>query len=409
METGMVHPSFFARLILGDGTRTPQRVRLGQLLGVVWIVFIIFPIIDLIQRPISWPERVFLLFGIALFIGLWIRVAVMRTGIEKPFTPARWACVAALYLLAITLCVTAGGAAWFGLFYYFESTIGWLRPRIAMRFIALTAVTVLVLGIAFHEPPLDLSANVLLTILIGSLIISMFSMVRTNAELRAAREELARLAVAEERLRFSRDLHDLLGHSLSLITLKSELAGRLATVAPERAASEIRDIEQVARKALREVREAVAGYRQPTLAGELAGARTLLTAAGITCTVERVPDDLPTHVDALFAWAVREGVTNVIRHSHARRCTIAFDRDDETASLTLSDDGRGATATAEDNAPRRIGGSGLAGLAERVTAAGGAMDIGPQPGGGFRLHLTVPLHAREDTPPVATDAMEATA
>lgn len=402
--------SFFASALFGNGRYVPRRVQLGRLMGAVWAVFLIYPLIDLYQRDYSWPERVLLLLGLAAFTGLWLTIAIFSNGreLDEPFSRIRWAGVAVFYLLAVALSI-ASGMSWQGLFYYFVSTVGWLRPRIAARIVGLAAATVLVLGIAFHQSTLNLSANVIQTILIGFLIISMFQLVRTNAELRAAREELARLAVAEERLRFARDLHDLLGHSLSLITLKSELAGRLTTVAPERAASEIRDIEQVARKALREVREAVAGYRQPTLGAELAGARTLLTAAGITCTVEHAPDDLPTSVDALFAWAVREGVTNVIRHSHARRCTIAFAHDDETAALTLTDDGQGATTERDEVAPRRIGGSGLAGLAERVAAAGGQMEVGPLPGGGYRLHVTAPLRTPDEAASRHGDAMAATA
>jgi two-component system sensor histidine kinase DesK len=379
-------------------------------MGVVWIVFLMYPIIDLFQRPFSWPERVLLLLGLAVFTGLWLAIAIFRNGRElnATFSRNQWGGIGVLYLLAVVLSV-ASGFAWQGLFYYFESTVGWLRPRIAVRIIGLTAITVLVLGIIYHQSMLGLSANVLQTILIGFLIMSMFQLVRTNAELRAAREELARLAVAEERLRFARDLHDLLGHSLSLITLKSELAGRLTTVAPERAASEIRDIEQVARKALREVREAVAGYRHPTLDAELVGARTLLTAAGIACIIEPVSDDLPTTVDALFAWTAREGVTNVIRHSHARRCTIALRRDGETASITITDDGRGSDGH-DPNAPRRIGGNGLPGLAERVAAAGGQMEVGPQPGGGYRLSVTAPLRIQDESPSTpGTESMEATA
>src|SRR6185437_1812303 len=144
----------------------------------------------------------------------------------------------------------------------------------------------------------------------------------TNRELRRARQELAQLAVTEERLRFARDLHDLLGHTLSLIALKSELAGRLVRLAPERAAVEIGDVEAAARQALYEVREAVAGYRQPTLAGELQAAHEMLDAAGIVLTLDAAPAPLPLRstVEGMLAWTVREGVTNVIRHSRARHC-----------------------------------------------------------------------------------------
>ncbi len=211
-------------------------------------------------------------------------------------------------------------------------------------------------------------------------------LVLTVRELHAARREIARLAVNEERLRFARDLHDLLGHSLSLIALKSELAGRLLPTAPERAAAEIGDVERVARDALREVREAVTGYRQPTLAAELRGAAAMLAAAGITADLDDPPAALPPPLAALFAWAVREGVTNVIRHSGARRCAVRIARADTTVALTVTDDGRG---TGDDAAA----GSGLAGLAERVAACGGTMEAGAAPQGGYRLRVVVPFAA----------------
>lgn len=121
-------------------------------------------------------------------------------------------------------------------------------------------------------------------------------------ELHATRAELARLAVMEERVRLARDLHDLLGHNLSMITLKSELAGRLLIQEPARASQEIHEVEEVARQTLREVREAVAGYRQPTLSGELDGARQMLSAAGIAYQVEYTAGALPPPTDAVLAW-----------------------------------------------------------------------------------------------------------
>jgi two-component system sensor histidine kinase DesK len=223
--------------------------------------------------------------------------------------------------------------------------------------------------------------------------------VATAEELRAAREELARRAVAEERLRFARDLHDLLGHSLSLITLKNELAGKLLPHAPERAAKEIGEAEAVARRALREVREAVAGYRQPTLVEELHGAEEMLAAAGIACRVEYSAGLLPKSVDALLAWAVREGMTNVIRHSRARHCAIRIAREAGMARAEVRDDGRGP-ARAQDGGGTTVGGSGLAGLAERVgDFAGADFAAGPLPEGGFCLRVGLPLRdegAREE-------------
>ena len=163
-----------------------------------------------------------------------------------------------------------------------------------------------------------------------------------NAELTEARAELARTAVAQERERFARDLHDLLGHTLSVIALKAELAGRLLPDRPEQAATEVHEVEQVARAALGEVRQAVSGYRQPTLDGELAGARMALSAAGIRAEVERAPVTLDPEVEAVLAWAVREGATNVIRHSGAKRCTVRISAGLADAGVEVIDDGRGS-------------------------------------------------------------------
>jgi two-component system, NarL family, sensor histidine kinase DesK len=193
-------------------------------------------------------------------------------------------------------------------------------------------------------------------------------------------------------------LHDLLGHSLSSIALKSELAGRLLPADPDRAAVEVHDIEGVARKALREVREAVTGYRQPTLDEELAGAREMLEAAGISCETERNVGVLPNDVDAVLAWAVREGTTNVIRHSHATRCQIRLIQDGEQIHAEITDDGLGAPSEGDETHPS---GSGLSGLAERVAANYGIFEAGSRPEGGFRLHVSLPLGTEPSTGPAS--------
>lgn len=218
-------------------------------------------------------------------------------------------------------------------------------------------------------------------------------------QLRQARGEAARLAAAEERLRIARDLHDLLGHSLSLIVLKSELAGRLAEQGSgrvaEEVAREVADIESVARQALVEVREAVTGYRRRCLADELDAARAALTSAGISLTVKTAGTPLPADLDELFAWAVREAVTNVVRHARATRCRIDLSHGEAGAVLAVTDDGR---AGPYGEARRAGAGSGLTGLAERVEAAGGTVEAGPVgagPGGaGFRLRVAVPRMTR---------------
>ncbi len=228
------------------------------------------------------------------------------------------------------------------------------------------------------------------TALLGLAALGLRRMVDLTRELDAARQELARLAVSEERLRFSRDLHDLLGHSLSLIALKSDLVRRMVggkQAAPEipDIAQEISDIESVARRALTEVREAVSGYRRQTLATELNCALETLGIAGIHAALTADTPPMSGTVEALLGYVVREGVTNVVRHSRARRCEITLRRAGDVVQLDILDDGVGATDTA------RSSGSGLVGLRERITATGGSLHASSESDGGFRLTATVSL------------------
>ena len=237
-------------------------------------------------------------------------------------------------------------------------------------------------------------------------------------ELRRTQSEVARLAaadaVADERLRFARDLHDLLGHSLSLIVLKAELARRLLERgdADKRAHLEVTDLEETARRALIEVREAVAGYRARSFRTEVDRGRAALAAAGIEVTVAGVPalagaDEpsganslssagaparavFPPAVDEVFAWAVREAVTNIVRHSGARHARIEVTTGDARATLEVSDDGPDAKDW-DWLAAARAGSSGLLGLQERVAAVGGRLAAGPTAGGGFRVAVIVPF------------------
>ncbi|MEU8120131.1 sensor histidine kinase [Spirillospora sp. NPDC049024] len=214
-----------------------------------------------------------------------------------------------------------------------------------------------------------------------------------HQEAYAARDALARLAVTEERLRFSRDLHDLLGHSLSLIAVKSELAKRTVRDDPDRAGAEMADVQRAAREALREVRAAVRGYRSVELDAELAGVRAVLEAAGVRCEIGRLPDGLPPAVRSVLAWVIREGATNVIKHSEARHCTVGLEvygapsggdaLYGDSVVLEMRNDGvRGAETAA---------GSGLTGLTERVAVLGGEITAGRHGRDGYLLRAAVPL------------------
>jgi two-component system sensor histidine kinase DesK len=205
-----------------------------------------------------------------------------------------------------------------------------------------------------------------------------FGVIRTNQALAHARSEVARLAAENERTRIARDLHDLLGQSLTAITVKAGLARRLAQLDdPERAAVEIAEVEELSRRSLADVRAAVAGHRDVTLAGEIATAREVLRAAGIVAELPGSVDVVPPSLSELFGWVTREGITNVVRHARASHCTIRVDR----SWIEIVDDGRGGMAGA---------GNGLTGLRERVDAAGGAVQIDGMPFRGWRLRVDVP-------------------
>ncbi|HYB26489.1 MAG TPA: histidine kinase [Solirubrobacteraceae bacterium] len=197
-----------------------------------------------------------------------------------------------------------------------------------------------------------------------------------NRALAEARAELARLSAENERIRIARDLHDLLGHSLTTITVKAGLARQLGEIDPARAVQEISEVETLARRSLSDVRAAVTSYRDVTLLGELATGRELLRAAGIAADLPRAVDVVDPSHQELFGWAVREGLTNVVRHARASACAIHLSPD----AIEIVDDGVGGPAA---------NGNGLEGLRERVGALGGVVDAGPLEPKGWRLRVSL--------------------
>ncbi|MFD4728009.1 sensor histidine kinase [Streptomyces seoulensis] len=202
-------------------------------------------------------------------------------------------------------------------------------------------------------------------------------------EAERAREVQARLAVAEERLRFGRDLHDVLGRNLSVIALKSELAVQLARRGRPEAVEQMAEVQRIAQESQREVREVVRGYREADLTAELAGAKGVLGAAGIECSVRAEDVVLPVPVQSALAWVVREAATNVLRHGDARHCAVELVTGKDHVVLTVENDGAGGVAGS--------GGSGLAGLRERLAAVGGTLTAGPAGEDRFRLDARVPM------------------
>jgi two-component system, NarL family, sensor histidine kinase DesK len=400
------------------GSRRP-----AYLAAVAWLIWLplLVPMVNALLESRPTPLRLALsLAGAALFAGIYVWTALRNAQQVIGATPvpartdlALWLPVVVMLLLSLVL-TEVDGAAWGGLFIFtVAAAMGRLPTRQAAALLVGVAALTVFYGWRRHAAVVESLSNVFWISLAGLATLTMVWSIATSRRLREEREELARFAaVTEERLRIARDLHDLLGHNLSLIALKSELAGRLVAQAPERAATEIGDIERVARKALREVREAVAGYRQPTLASELHSAREVLAAAGITYRLEGAATIgmLPAPIEGTLAWAVREGVTNVVRHSHAHTCTIRLWRDAATATagtlagVEIADDGVGTVAetTGVSGVSASPAGNGLRGLAERVTALGGHCEAGVRiagrAGSGFRLAATVPLGSGASSP-----------
>ncbi len=259
----------------------------------------------------------------------------------------------------------------------------WSGARRPVQAICATAFCA---GAALADPGawstgLLVSVGVWATVLLG--IHSSVWSLEVMRRIDGARQTASRLAVAEERLRIARDLHDVIGRNLAVVALKSELASRYAEEVPE-AKAELQDIRQIVRRSQEEVREVVNGYRDTSLASELEGAASVLEAAGITCRIQQDIDDrlLASEVRAGLGWSIREGVTNVIRHSRATVCTIRLLRDEEKVQLTVGND------RALDDCDGT--GTGLVGLTQRLDRIGGSLRHGLEPKGTYRLQVTVP-------------------
>ena len=356
-------------------TRPPLWRRLAW--SVPWLVFQVFPVLDLVTTPRPLLARVVIGAALAAF-------TVAYLGVLGRFAEPRGVRPDFVVVVVLATALSAGlGTSYAGLWIYVSAAAAAsLSEKLVWPVTGAATLASLVVVLSWQD-----WTSLFLPVLCPLTAATLWGtrhLITVNAELREAREELARNAVAEERSRFARDLHDLLGHSLSLIALKSELARRLAPADAERAGAEMADVEAAARRALAEVRDAVSGYRQVSCGQAVAEARAALTGAGISF---RGPDRLPVlpgPVDAALGWVVREATTNVLRHSHARTVTVTLAEDGVGAVLTVLDDGRGP---AEGTAP----GSGLTGLRERVAAVDGSLTGGAAPGGGYRLRAEVPL------------------
>jgi two-component system, NarL family, sensor histidine kinase DesK len=375
-----------------SGGFDPERASpLSTLRRAVWtslglVYLFLWPLSDLFGNHHSTTRIVLGLLALASYAGSFIGLVLVNNPWTGVTTRPTWVMLGVTAVLA-TAYTLLFGDSYSGLPIYLGVACAMtLPPQWAGRAVGGTAVLTLLLCLAIGAPGGTTALLTFETLTIGLLMLAFRTSRILVVQLREARGEVARLAANEERLRISRDLHDLLGHTLSLIVLKSEVATRLADRDPARSLAEVHDIETVARQSLADVREAISGYRQRNLADELRNSRTALAAADVELTITTSGTPLPDQVDGLFGWAVREGVTNIVRHAQARTAAIMIRRQGDTAVLEITDDGAAGPSAAPGN--------GLRGLGERVEVSGGTVEAGPRPGGGFRLAVRVPL----DTP-----------
>jgi two-component system sensor histidine kinase DesK len=384
--------------------------QLWRLYQHAWLVCLFFPLVALLQEPVSLGH---LAAGLLALVGfatgytwlMWPHPVSQEARVRSSFS---FLLLGMLGTLALVFSLLYG-LAWLWLFIGVSAIAGLLLPmRAAFVLIVLLTLFPLVLTLTMHGGVTGvdwwwLIAFLLLVRGIGLDMIGVARMGNAIRELHTARRELARLAVIEERVRLSRDLHDLLGQTLSVITLKSELAEGWVQEEPERCAQELAEIERLSRQMLREVRKTVAGYRQVSLTNEVDAAQQLLEAVGIECLIEQTTEDLPSAIDAALAWTVREGVTNVLRHSRARQCCIRLTRnrgEQESYCAEVINDGEGQEVVCQTRQGQHTEpGNGLSGLRERVTLLGGSLEAGVLAVSGsqyFRLRVTVPLQSRQE-------------
>ena len=340
----------------------------------VWLIYIVpFALTPLYARrwnhPAGWAMCIAasLLLAALYFRSYWVR------GRELMLV------CAAMVAMGIAFWPISQGAG--SMFIYAAGSIGYLeRVRFAAVGVVLIPFIVLAEAWVLRRDWFATIWPVVFSVLIGAINIHFSQVHRSNTRLRLAQDEIEHLAKVAERERIARDLHDLLGHTLSLVILKSELAVRLSEKDVDRAREEIRDVERISRDALAQVRAAVTGYRTQGMASEAEHARAALASAGVEveCTLSK--NTLPASHEAVLALALREAITNIVRHAGATKCSIALDVDGDRCVLTVSDNGRGGNASF---------GTGLTGMRERVEVLGGAMTR--EGSRGTTVQVTLPL------------------
>jgi len=340
---------------------------------IIWLPFMIWFFLDPIWNhptPLHWIGNT--VFGL-IFIWLYLY------SFSRP-EPKRLYAIVAMFVMA-GLVVNYQNAAVTTLLIYAIAAGAFTVSR--PRMLVLLAIALALLGLDVHNLhlPVGLWGWMLLVIIVVGIANHMGALAHCASEqLRKADAEIEHLAKVAERERIARDLHDLLGHTLSLITLKAELARKLVDRDPQRAKEEMLDVEHTSRAALADVREAISGYRGQGLAAELVQARKTLETAGITVNAEVSELPLSPAQEKVLALALREAVTNVVRHAQAQQCRVRLQQEKNLCTLEIADNGSGA------DAPE---GNGLRGMRERLEALGGSLQR--QTSAGTRLVIQLPL------------------
>jgi two-component system sensor histidine kinase DesK len=355
----------------GRVTRSGRVLRFAM--TTMFLLYLVGPVSQVYDAPHSAGVRFAVVTAVLVYAVVFLLVAV----------PERWrsrsvriASFVVMVGCGLVLAFLLGPDDLVYMTYAISMALIQLPPLFGLVFgLGVTAALLIGTEIADGMPNLN-SVSILVVLTIA--LFATRQVIASNAELREARDEIATLAIAEERARMARDLHDVLGHSLTTITVKAGLARRILESSgdEEKAVAELRDVERLSRTALSEVRSTVSGYRKASLPAELVGARVALQAAEIVADLPHAVDNVPAELQEPFAYVLREGVTNVIRHSGARRCEVRLGE----SWIEIRDDGVGGVSSS---------GHGLAGLVERLAHVGGSLTAGPDPAGGFRVRAAV--------------------
>ncbi len=366
-----------------DRTRPADEIAASELMAGKWVslAYLVFVFLPLAFAP-RWPAQAVVASVVAIAVFLPVHLAFYRWRGRR-----QQALVLAAAAIGFALIPFNPGGNTF-VIYAVAMAATVLPPRLAIGLSALLLALMALefwwvmptgaLALAYTSMVLVISTSAVAGILLHR------ARLRRDAELRLTREEFGRLAALAERERIGRDLHDLLGHTLSLVALKSDLASRLIGHDPAAARKEMDDVSGVAREALAQVRRAVSGIRAAGLAAELASARLLLESDGVRFSYDIGEVALSPEQETVLALAVREAVTNIQRHARAEGASVSLHSADRQVSLRIDDDGRGGAI---------VPGNGLCGMRERIEALGGKLRVDAMPGQGTRVEIVLPLPA----------------